>query len=107
MDNMERVELEEEHYQRLRQFQRDEEMVEDMRHQFSVRTGQLVDMVRQAYQGSDTFERDRCIAQLQENLESYRHHCRRRLDEIEEAVNQEKRLFHEQMEESSLKENEH
>lgn len=99
MDSRVRIEFEEEHYQRLRQFERDEEMIEDMRHQFSVRTGQLMDMVRQAYQGNDTFERDTCIAQLQENLEGYRYHCRRRLDEIEEAVNQEKRLFQEQVEE--------
>lgn len=99
MENRELIELEEEHYQRLRQFDRDEEMIEDMRHQFSVRTGQLMDMVRQAYQGLDVSERDRCLAQLQENLEAYRYHCRRRLDEIEEAVNQEKRLFQEQVEE--------
>ena len=99
MDSRERIEFEEKHYQKLRQFERDMEMIEDMRHQFSIRTGQLMDMVRQAYQGNDTFERDSCLAQLQENLEGYRYHCRRRLDEIEESIYQEKQTFQEKMEE--------
>lgn len=99
MDNMEREELEEEHYQILRQLQRDEEMIEDMCHQFSVRTGQLMDMVRQAHQGVDTFERDNCITQLQENLEAYRYHCRKRLDEIEETRYRERQVFQKKLEE--------
>lgn len=99
MENRELIELEEEHYQRLRQFDRDEEMIEDMRHQFSVRTGQLMDMVRQAYQGLDVSERDRCLAQLQENLEAYRYHCRKRLDEIEETRYRERQVFQKKLEE--------
>lgn len=100
MDSRMLKELEEGHYQMLRQFGQDEEMMEDLNHQFSVRTGQLMDVVRQAFHGDATFERDSHLAQLQENLENYRHHCRRRLEELEEARYQENRRFQDMSEEN-------
>ncbi|MCU9533563.1 hypothetical protein [Streptococcus sp. CSL10205-OR2] len=90
--------LEDEHYERLKQYKKAEEELEEYFHQFKSRTDDLMEQIYYAYRHLPAQEGRPFLAELQHNLMAYQRDYENRRSRIDEARQKDKREFNKKIE---------